>query len=251
MENEIMAGRINGILFDLGDTLLDFGRVDISSLFEAGARMAYKYLQDINQPLPSFAAYHRKQLWAIRWNYFKSRFTRREFNALELLGRLAGRMGQNLSPAQTLELAQQWYRPLGQCAKCEPHLPELLAALSDSGLKLGVISNTFVPAAVLDGQLQAAGLLDLLPVRVYSCDVGFRKPNRKIFQIALDRCGLLAGGTLFVGDSPKADIAGANRMGMISVLKDPADRHANSRFKPAHRIRQMAELPAIIAKYNG
>ncbi|RPI58779.1 MAG: HAD family hydrolase, partial [Planctomycetaceae bacterium] len=137
------------------------------------------------------------------------------------------------------------------CATVEPGLCEMLRRFRDAGLSMGVVSNTFVPGAILDSHMQDHGLLEILPVRVYSCDVGFRKPNPKIFNIALERCNLQPGQTLFVGDSPKADIGGANRMGMVSILKDPANRHATSRFKPAHRIRSIMELPAIVEKLNG
>lgn len=248
-----MANRIEGILFDLGDTLLDFGKVDIPTLFESGARLTYDYLRQLRQPLPSFASYHRRQLWAIRWNYLKSRFTRREFNALELMGRLASRMGHDLNGAQMMELACLWYQPLGLCAKVEPGVREMLGEFTKAGLTLGMISNTFVPGEVLDRHLERLGLLELLPLRVYSCDVGYRKPHPNIFALTLARANLQASRTLFVGDSPKADIDGANRAGMISVLKDPAGRHAQGtdrNIPPAHRLKSLLELRRIVQQYN-
>ena len=92
-----MTRRIQGIFFDLGDTLLDFGKVDIASLFEAGARLAYDYLQRLGQALPPFGRFHRRQLRAIRWSYIKSRFTRREFNSLDIIAAMGQRMGHNLT----------------------------------------------------------------------------------------------------------------------------------------------------------
>ena len=56
---------------------------------------------------------------------------------------------------------------------------------------------------------------------------------------------------MFVGDSPKADIRGANRAGMVSVLKDPDNRHGSSRIQPCHRIRSITELADIVDQYNG
>ncbi len=243
--------RIEGILFDLGDTLLDFGKVDVPNKFEAGARRAYEYLLSLGQPLPPFDKYLRRQLWAIRWNYFKSRLTRREFNALDVLGRLGFRMGHSLSEAQTLELAWLWYEPLSRQAKVEDGAKVLLQEFQRGGLTLGVVSNTFVPGQVLDRHLSREGLLELLPIRIYSCDVGYRKPSTGIFRIALERAGLQADSTMFVGDSPHADIEGANRCGLISVLKDPAGRHKGAGPAPTHRIRQLGELREIIRQYNG
>jgi putative hydrolase of the HAD superfamily len=245
-----MKRRVEGILFDLGDTLLDFGQVDILGLFEAGARLAYDYLRGIGKPLPPFAKYHRWQLWAIRWNYFKSRLTRREFNAMDLIGRLGDRMGHGLSQEQMVELAWLWYRPLSECATMEPGLRQLLEDLRRCGLKLGLVSNTFIPGQVLDRHLQRANLLDLLPVRVYSCDVAFRKPHAGIFTAALERAGLEAHRTMFVGDSPAADVAGARHAGMISVLKSRQAVPPSSKLQPDHHISRLAQLREVLEEYE-
>ncbi len=245
-----MAQRIKSILFDLGDTLLDFGKVDIPTLFEAGARLAYEYLKELGLPLPSFARYHRQQLWAVRWAVLVSRLSRREFNALTVIDRLARRMGHDLNEAQRVDLAWCWYEPLSRCAKTEDDLHQTLGALRDQGLMLGLVSNTFIPAQVLDRHLEQERLIEYLPVRVYSCDVRYRKPHRSIFRIATEQTGVPAGQTLFVGDSPAFDIAGANRCGMVSVLKDPNNRHARHKHAPRHRIARIAELPDLLKQYN-
>ncbi|MCL2701145.1 MAG: HAD family hydrolase [Phycisphaerae bacterium] len=241
--------RLRGILFDLGDTLLDFGKVDVFGLFEQGAALGYDYLKSIRQPLTTFPKFFRKQLWAIRWSYFKSRITRREFNSLDLLGRMSTSMGHRLTNDQMLELAWKFYLPLRQQATVESGTRELLQDFRSQGLTLGLVSNTFLPPEVLDRHLQEVDLLDLLPYRVYSSQVFYRKPHPGIFSVALSQARLEAGATLFVGDSLHADIHGANRNGMTSVLKDPTGRHANSRIKPKHRIARLEELRAIVAGY--
>jgi HAD superfamily hydrolase (TIGR01509 family) len=245
-----MSNRIKGILFDLGDTLIDFGKVDVPTLFEAGAHMAYDYLTKLGKPLPAFANYHRRQLRAVRWNYFKSRITGREFNALDIMGNLSHKLGHDLSCEQTIDLAWQWYAPLAAMAKVAPCARDLLEDFKRQGLTVGLVSNTFIPGQVLDRHLAQAGLLELLPVRVYSCDCKWRKPSPDIFRLALKLAALAPGETLFVGDSPQADIVGANRAGMISVLKDPANRFANTKAKPAHRIKDLCELSPILRQYN-
>lgn len=237
-------------MFDIGETLLDFGRPDVHSMFEAGARLAYEFLKKINQPISSFAAYHRKQLWAVRWAYFKSRFTRREFNSLDLINRIGRRMGHELTSEQAYELAWLWYEPLSKCATVEDGVSEMLSRLQQAGIKMGIISNTFIPGEVLDKHLKGEGLLDFLPVRVYSCNVGYRKPDSRIFRIALEQIGLNPGETMFIGDSIAADIRGANKVGLISVLKDPVDSNADSTTRPCYKIRNLTEIEALVADSN-
>jgi HAD superfamily hydrolase (TIGR01549 family) len=246
-----MAEKIKGIMFDLGDTLLDFGRVDIPSVFEAGAKLAHQYISGLGFELPSLRKYHRQQLWAIRWSYFKSHFTRKEFNSLDLLGRLSSRLGHDLTQEQTIELAWAWYRPLKNCATVETGVREMLGELHNDGLVLGIVSNTFVPGEVLDRHLADEGLLPLLPIRVYSCDVKYRKPNPVIFRIALERGALEADETIFVGDSPHADIRGAHAAGMIPVLKDPGGHYDPVSAGARYSIAKLIELREIISKCNG
>lgn len=243
-----MAG-IRGILFDLGDTLLDFGAVDTIDLFEQGAKLTYAYLQEHGFTLPSFSEYHRKQLRAIRRAYLWSHIRRREFNSLDIIGKLALGMGHNLLPEDLDEVAWRWYEPLSRQATVEPGLHAMLGAFTDSGITLGIISNTFIPAHVLDRHLAAVDLLDLLPVRVYSCNVRYRKPDRRIFRHALDQASLAPEQTLFVGDTPKADIRGARRAGLVPVLKDPHGRHATSRIRADYTIRSLCELTGIVEQF--
>ena len=245
-----MAERIRGVFFDLGDTLLNFGHVDVLGLFEAGAQAVYQHLASLGPPMPTFAKYHRRQLRTVRWNYFKSRITQREFDARSLLVRQCRDMGFNLTEEGFDDLIWRWYEPLSRCASTEPDLRATLDRLSEH-CTLGLISNTFIPAAALDRHLAQLHLLERLPVRVYSCQVRYRKPHAAIFRLALERAGLAAHEALFVGDSMVADVAGANRAGLISVLKDPTGRHKHALVHPRYRIAHLAELPAIVGGYNG
>ena len=241
---------LQGILFDVGDTLLDFGPVDTIDLFEQGARLTYAYLRDLDMPLPSFRTYYRRQLRAIRWAYLKSHVVGREFNSMDILRRIAQAMGHDLTAEQFAELAWLWYEPLSHQATVEPHLPEVLAKFTEDGLKLGVISNTFIPGTVLDRHLASEGLLGFLPIRVYSCDARYRKPHPKIFHRALVAGCLAPHRTLFVGDSPRADVLGARKSGMIAVLKDPTGERRDHRPPADHNIRSLTELEGIIKQYR-
>ena len=53
-----------------------------------------------------------------------------------------------------------------------------------------------------------------------SSAVGVRKPDPKIFQLALDALGVLAADAVFVDDHP-GNIAAAESLGMVGVLVGP------------------------------
>jgi len=245
-----MSQPIRGILFDLGDTLLEFGQIDAVKYFGIGARRGYEYLAELGMDLPDFAVYHRRQYWAVRWHYLKSRLTGREFNVMALIDRIGRTFGHRLARENLVELAWRWYEPLSEIAWVEQGLTEMLGGLGRRGLKLGVVSNTFLPMEVMDRHLAKVGLQEHLPTRVYSSQAGYRKPARAIFEAALAMAGLEPGQTMFVGDSLRADIKGANRMGMISVLKDPAGRRGLCMTRPRHRLRSILQLPKILDQYD-
>ena len=53
-------------------------------------------------------------------------------------------------------------------------------------------------------------------------EAGYRKPDRRAFELALSRLGVSAERCLFVGDDPRWDVAGGRDAGMDVAL---IDRH--------------------------
>jgi putative hydrolase of the HAD superfamily len=94
----------------------------------------------------------------------------------------------------------------------------VLAALRARGLILGVVSNADgrVPAA-----LARTGIAPHFAAIIDSHLVGVEKPDPRIFQLALDDCGVRPDEALFVGDIYEVDVAGARAAGMDAVLIDP------------------------------
>jgi HAD superfamily hydrolase (TIGR01549 family) len=119
-------------------------------------------------------------------------------------------------------------------------VPPALEELRRQGLRLVVVSNA-------NGTLLRAfarlGLAPLVDVIVDSAEFGVEKPDRRLFDAALDRSGASRATTVHVGDFYTIDVAGARNAGLRSVLVDQADLY------PAidcPRIRSIAELPAMI-----
>jgi HAD superfamily hydrolase (TIGR01509 family) len=237
---------LNAILFDLGDTLLDFEQMHSREVFEQAGRQTYDWLQKRGHSLPPFRTYFRSQVWAVRWAYLWSTIRRREFNCYDLLHTACRRMKIELSESDKRELAWQWYLPVTLRASVAPDVVPTLAKLRDRGLRLGLVSNTFLPGFVLDRHLEIHGLLDFFPVRIYSSEIGYCKPHPRIFQAALGAIGTSPENTLFVGDLVKKDILGAQRMGMRAVLRQ---RRSSYRFHPIANfvIRGISELHQVIS----
>ena len=62
------------------------------------------------------------------------------------------------------------------------------------------------------------GLSQQIQSLTISGEIGVRKPRVEIFQVACERAGVSPKEALFIGDTLKNDILGANRAGMTSVF---------------------------------
>ncbi len=247
---DLAERRIEAILFDLGDTLLHFGTLSKGRLLDEAMRRSYAYLQELNQPVGSYQVYRLLHLWGIRWHLLLSWLTGNDFDSLDLLKRYGTKNGLTLTPEQWEELNWRWYAKLAETGSVESGTAETLDRLTQMGLKLGLLSNTFIHKSSLERHLEREGLLRYFPVRLYSYEFPWRKPNVRIFQEAARRIDVQPQHIMFVGDLIHKDIVGAQAAGMTAVLKCG---HANA-GKPlpegAYRIEKISDLPALVEHLN-
>ena len=59
---------------------------------------------------------------------------------------------------------------------------------------------------------------DLFDAALFSCSVGLRKPDPRIYRLACDELGVEPEEAIFVGDGANDELAGAQRVGMEAVL---------------------------------
>ena len=83
------------------------------------------------------------------------------------------------------------------------------------------VYRSVVSATVPFGQWikSSFNLLRFFPVRVYSSETIFRKPDRRIYDSVLDRLKEPANRAVMIGDKLREDIKGSARLGITAVLK--------------------------------
>ncbi len=101
-----------------------------------------------------------------------------------------------------------------------PRVKTMLGRLRQLGLKLGLCSNAPYPPALMHEQLQRLGLASYFDAALFSSEVGWRKPARRIFDELLGRMRLRPEQVWFVGDDLECDMRGAAAAG-IHVLLAP------------------------------
>ena len=101
-----------------------------------------------------------------------------------------------------------------------PDVLPMLEALRAAGIKLGIVTNASQPMAMRDAELAGHGLIEYFPdCRLAAADTGYLKPHRLMFEAALAQMDTTPGETVFIGDNPRADIAGAMAVGMRAVQR--------------------------------
>src|SRR5579885_1856179 len=86
--------------------------------------------------------------------------------------------------------------------------------LRASGVRTGLLSNLPIP---LGGRLKSNGLLKHFDQITFSFELGCTKPDRRIYEHALQGLGLPAEEALFIDDRPE-NVAGARRAGLHAEL---------------------------------
>jgi putative hydrolase of the HAD superfamily len=242
--------KLRAVLFDLGDTVLEFGRVQTTRLFLKGAHSAYDFLQAKFQPLPGFPGFFLRNLFCLRWHHLASHFTGNDFDSLEVLRALGTRQGISLSEDDWKHLTWLWYEPLSASARVEPDLHQTFAALQQRGLKLGIISNTFVHSSALDRHLEQLDVKDFFQVRLYSYQFEFRKPDPRIFQEGARQIGLDCANIMYVGDRIDKDMLPALKLGMIPALIRARANIGKPVPAGVHVIHKLSQLPDLVEKIN-
>lgn len=128
---------------------------------------------------------------------------------------LAAQVGAAFGPDDARAMATDGLALWQQEVKLALGAREVLAALRDRGYATGLVTNFDHPPHVKN-LLRQHALEPLLDVVVISGEVGLKKPDPAIMELALESLGVPAAEAAFVGDSPE-DVQAARGAGMATV----------------------------------
>ncbi|MCU4925433.1 HAD family hydrolase [Halobacteria archaeon AArc-dxtr1] len=126
-----------------------------------------------------------------------------------------------------------------------PDVAETLAELQDRGVAIAVVTNltTRVQLAKIE-TLELDPHIDLV---VTSEEVGREKPASVMFTTALARLDGRVSEAVMIGDNVEADIAGANAVGIETVLYNAdSDGPLEGVREPDHQIPDFSDLLAVV-----
>jgi len=103
----------------------------------------------------------------------------------------------------------------GEALEPNPGAVETSQALADAGLTLGIISD--IDSWEAQRMLDAFDVGDAFDDVTTSEAVGYKKPDSRMFQSALDATGVDPGRSLYVGDRYEHDMEGGSTAGLWTV----------------------------------
>ncbi len=97
-----------------------------------------------------------------------------------------------------------------------PGMYDALGSLSGKGYKTAVISDA--QWVFTEPEISMLGLDRFFRFKLLSSRFGFKKPDVRLFQIAMERLGVRPEESIYIGDNPAKDLVGSKKAGMKFIL---------------------------------
>ncbi|RLA97490.1 MAG: hypothetical protein DRG32_03510 [Deltaproteobacteria bacterium] len=168
----------------------------------------------IENPAPALLAYFSRRLGVSpeelneAYRKYAEAFQKGKISEEELWRGIVARLDIKEEPSPSL-----WYEAFREVYTPREEVFSLASELKDRGYRVGLLSNT-EEGAVRYFQEQGYEMFD---VAVFSCREGTRKPERRIYEIALERLEVFPQEAIFIDDNEEF-AKGAKEVGMEAVL---------------------------------
>lgn len=212
---------LQGVIFDFGSTL-SITHTSWAAIITASAAALAGCLRDAGLQLPADFA----TLWVdmLRFSIQQAERDGNERTAEEVLALLLASQGVEAPDPALIRRATDayfavedgWRAPASGAAA-------LLAELKTAGYRVGILSNT-IGGRWVQYWTDSHGFRPYVDAVITSDAIGIRKPRPEIFRKTLAELGLRDPATaVMVGDTLGHDIAGAQAVGMRTVLVQLAE----------------------------
>ena len=124
---------------------------------------------------------------------------------------------------------------------------EVLAELKRRSIGMGIISNWDWTARDV---LSAAGLIDFFDHIVISCEVDCIKPDRRIFDLALQKAAVAARDCIYIGDNYYDDALGSRKIGMPAIIINRFGSLGVEEIEDCPVIGNLSDLFNLIAEFE-
>lgn len=225
---------MRAILFDRGNTLVQFGETD----YDAGQRLILASVRPSN--IVDAASLDRFEDEFFERLDFYREHANLECNLLHYYELMARYFGIQFDKPYE-ELCRR-YHFVAERISTISGAQHVLAELKRAGFRLGLVTNTSLPHSIIVEEFKQLSLYDYFDTVVCSSEIVFRKPDRAMFEVALRALNVAPEEAMFVGDSYHADVVGAKQVGMKTVWLNPDRNPVPGEVKPDYDIVGLDEI---------
>lgn len=227
---------IKYVLFDVDDTLLDFGKAESAAIGKTFERIGIPVTEELIRRYSEINA----QQWA--------RFERGEISRERLLTErfdiLFSELGLHNIPSEMAQASYEYLLGIGHYFV--DGAEALLEALKDK-YELYIVSNG--NASVQDRRLKSAGIIPYFSDIFISERVGFNKPSAEFFDACFERIpGFERDKAIIVGDRLSSDIQGGINAGVKTCWFNPKGEAPDPDIPADYEIKHLGELPALLER---
>ncbi len=225
------------IFFDLDHTLWDF---------DANARQTLEQMHlDLKleeRGIYDFSLFHKNYLKHNEklWERYRKGFIKQEELRLKRMW-LALLDFKIADDTLARQMSDMFLQLLPSRTVLFPYTKEILQYLTGKGYQLHLITNGFEKVQLC--KLQNSGLEHFFNAIITSESSNSLKPEKEIFEFALNKTGATVQESIMIGDTLEVDIAGAIGIGMdqIHVNYSGAEQH----LTPTYTVTTLKELEKI------
>ncbi|MCP4706539.1 MAG: HAD family hydrolase [candidate division Zixibacteria bacterium] len=241
--------KIKGVIFDLGSTLIEYENIPWDEMNLLALEAGYNYLKGSISPLPSYDKITDEYLKIRDKNRESSRRTLQEWNVLDKIAELLKAVKIENNDKIVSEFFKFYYNVISNQLTIIDDAKSVLSELKNTGLKLGLVSNTIFPEANHKADMERFEILEYFDSLLFSSTLGCRKPHRLIYEKAVEQSGLKPEQLIFIGDRYIEDYIGPRENSIFSILKFREGREYPEPFPDdIVMIKSLKELPEICLK---
>jgi putative hydrolase of the HAD superfamily len=241
-----MSTKLKAVLFDMGSTLIEFENCTWDILGKRCSQRGYDFLKRKDHELPRFEEFSR----ALDEQFLKARSevkeSLNEFRVEKVARGLLGVLNITTSDGLCWGFLDSFYQPITEQLTLMEGALDVLKDFREIGLKIGLVSNTIFPMRYHLEELKRFGLYPYLDAHHFSSEVGVRKPHPDIFRKTLSELNVQASEAVFVGDRLVEDVGGAQKVGMLGILRHHENRDYSAPITPDARIDHLNDLPEAV-----
>ena len=238
MSEAVDARPVDAVIFDWGGTLTPWHTIDLREQWAAYTKV---YDPDRWDELAGLLLAAEDEAWR------RARDHQRSGTLHDLFRAVGIDPGHERHPDAMAAYHEFW----APHTNIDPDVPELLAALRERGLKVGVLSNTLWPREHHEEVFLRDGVLDLIDGAVYTSEIPWTKPHREAFLAAMAAVEVDdPSRVVFVGDRPYDDVHGAKEVGMRAVLVPhsaiPENQKGHVEGDPDAVVQRLADVLDVV-----